>query len=130
MIVPDNELSWTFARSGGPGGQNVNKVESKAILRWNVAATDALAPEVKERFMQQQAGRITTEGELVMSSQRYRDQDRNRADCLGKLEAMLDTASHPPRPRRATKPSRRAKQKRLDEKRRRSETKSARKSPE
>src|SRR5438045_4441326 len=92
VLIPDEELEWSFVRSGGPGGQNVNKVASKAVLRWNVAASPSLAPDVKSRFMAQQRNRLTTEGDLVLTSQRFRDQDRNRQDCLEKLIAMLQQA--------------------------------------
>jgi ribosome-associated protein len=124
--IPESELSWSFARSGGPGGQNVNKVESKAVLRWNVASTASLPAEAKERLLRQQARRVTTEGDLLVTSQRYRDQDRNRTDCLEKLAGMVQTALTPPRPRRATRPGRAARERRLDDKRKRSETKANR----
>src|SRR5947209_14519339 len=87
--IAEGELHWTFVRAGGPGGQNVNKVASKAVVRWQVRETQALPQEVKQRFLAQQHGRITVDGELVLSSQRYRDQDRNRQDCLEKLQVML-----------------------------------------
>jgi ribosome-associated protein len=76
IAIPDTELEWSFVASGGPGGQNVNKVASKAVLRWNVTKSTALPPEVKERFLTQQKNRITVEGELVLSSQKTRDQSR------------------------------------------------------
>src|SRR6202011_4779269 len=70
LAIPETELSWSFARAGGPGGQNVNKVSSKAVLRWDVAASPSVPEEVKARLRTQQRRRITTEGELVLSSQR------------------------------------------------------------
>lgn len=127
--IPDDELEWTFSRSGGPGGQNVNKVASKAQLRWKLAASAALPDDVKERLMAQQGGRLTTDGDVLIASQRYRDQDRNRQDCVDKLRAIIAQAVHVPRKRRPTRPSRAATENRLDEKRRRSHTKSGRRPP-
>ena len=124
--IPEEEFSWTFVRSGGPGGQNVNKVASKAVLRWNVVANRSLPDEVKARFQQQQHRRITTDGDLLLTSQRYRDQERNRLDCLDKLREMLRAAAVKPKARRKTKPSRAAKERRLADKRRRSALKSSR----
>src|SRR3984957_19745518 len=105
IMIPDTELSWTFVRSGGPGGQNVNKVASKAVLRWSLQNNTTLPDEVKLRLSGQQRRRITTEGEMVLSSQRYRDQDRNRQDCVEKLRGFVLSALEAPRPRKATRPS-------------------------
>src|SRR5437763_1435553 len=102
--IPDNELTFTYARSGGPGGQNVNKVASKASLRWNLAANTSLPIEVRDRLRQQQANRITTEGELLIHGQRFRDQGRNAGDCLDRLREMVLDALQVPLTRRATKP--------------------------
>jgi ribosome-associated protein len=124
--IPEDELTWTFVRSGGPGGQNVNKVASKAVLRWNVVASRSLPDDIKARLQQQQRHRLTTEGDLLLTSQRYRDQERNRLDCLEKLRAMLHAAAVKPKARRKTKPSRAAKERRLAAKKRRSALKSAR----
>ncbi|MGH7225010.1 MAG: alternative ribosome rescue aminoacyl-tRNA hydrolase ArfB [Gemmataceae bacterium] len=124
--IPDEEFSWTFVRSGGPGGQNVNKVASKAVLRWNVVASPSLSDDIKERLRQQQRRRITGDGDLLLTSQRYRDQERNRLDCLEKLREMLRAAAVTPKARRKTKPSRGAKERRLAAKKRRSALKAAR----
>lgn len=126
LRIPDDEFSWTFVRSGGPGGQNVNKVASKAVLRWNVIASPSLPDDIKARLQQQQRRRITGDGDLLVTSQRYRDQERNRLDCLEKLAEMLRAAAATPKPRRKTKPSRGAKERRLAAKKRRSERKSSR----
>src|SRR3954469_8443721 len=107
--VPETEFEWSFVRSGGPGGQNVNKVASKAVLRWNVTASPSLPDDVKARFLQQQRSRITVEGELVMTGQRFRDQEKNREDCLEKLRGLIEKALTVPKPRRATRPSRSSK---------------------
>src|SRR5579863_2295875 len=87
--IPESELRFTFARSGGPGGQNVNKVASKAVLHWDFAANTSLPADVKARFAEQNRWRITTDGVLVLDSQRYRDQAKNVADCVDKLRAMV-----------------------------------------
>src|SRR5437660_7791682 len=89
ISIPEDEFTWSFVRSGGPGGQNVNKVASKAVLRWNLTASPSVPDDVKARLRTQQRRRITGEGELVLNSQRYRDQERNRLDCLEKLRDML-----------------------------------------
>ena len=129
LHIPDEELSFTFARSGGPGGQNVNKVASKAVLRWDVAANATVPPEVKARLVALQRRRVTTEGVLVLTSQRYRDQDRNRQDCLEKLREMLLQAAALPKPRKATRPSKGSKLRRLADKRRQSAVKATRRTP-
>jgi ribosome-associated protein len=127
--IPDTELEWSFARSGGPGGQNVNKVSSKAILRWHLAENTTLPAEAKARLVGQQRRRITTEGDLLVTSQRYRDQDRNREDCLERLREMVLAALEAPKPRKATKPTRASHRRRLADKRRRSATKEQRRGP-
>jgi len=116
VTVPASELEFSFARSSGPGGQNVNKVSSKAVLRWAVAKTPSLPEEVRERFLAKYRTRITTEGELVMSCQRYRDQGRNIEECRTKLSEMIQAVLTAPRKRKATKPSKGSKERRLKEK--------------
>jgi len=127
--VPLDEFEWSFARSGGPGGQNVNKVASKAILRWKLDASPSVSDDVKERFRVRFPSRITTDGEVVISSELTRDQGRNREDCLEKLAAMLRSAAFAPKVRRPTKPSRAAKRRRVEAKRRQSLRKAGRRSP-
>jgi ribosome-associated protein len=130
LHIPEDELSWTFVRSGGPGGQNVNKVASKAVLRWNVVASPSLPDDIKARLRQQQRRRITGDGDLLITSQRYRDQERNRLDCLDKLAGMIRAAAVVPKTRRKTKPSRGAHERRLAAKKKRSVLKAARRSQE
>src|SRR5262245_36920907 len=127
--IPDDEFVWSFVRSGGPGGQNVNKVASKAVLHWDLAASPSVPEPVKARLRTLQRRRVTKEGLLVLSSQRFRDQEKNRQDCLDKLREMVLAATFVPRPRKATKPSRGSRERRLKEKRHRSATKSARRPP-
>jgi ribosome-associated protein len=126
IAIPDGELNWSYARSGGPGGQNVNKVSSKAVLRWNLRATTALPAHVKERLTALNRRRVTIEGELVLSSQRYRDQDRNRQDCLEKLAQLVREAAMLPKTRRATRPTRGSQTRRLAAKKHRSNRKASR----
>ncbi|MBZ0188880.1 MAG: aminoacyl-tRNA hydrolase [Candidatus Obscuribacterales bacterium] len=116
IVIPDSEFEFAFVRSGGPGGQNVNKVSSKAQLRWLIVDSPSIPPGVKERFLERFGSRVTSKGVLVLSSQRYRDQARNVEDCLEKLGAMLVSVVYPPRPRRTTVPSKAAKKRRLDAK--------------
>ncbi len=127
--IPLTELTFTFSRSSGPGGQNVNKVNTKATLRWPVQTSDSLDAGVKERFLNKFRRRITSEGELVMHSQRFRDQGRNVADCLDKLRNLLLEVAAPPVVRKRKKPSRVSVQKRIESKRRRSEKKQSRRKP-
>ena len=117
LELPQRELHFSFARSSGPGGQNVNKVESKVVLRWDVTRSRALPPDLLERFRARFARRITESGELVLASQRFRARARNLADCKEKLAAMLAEVATAPRKRRATRPGRSARERRLAEKR-------------
>jgi len=126
LHIPDDEFAWSYVRSGGPGGQNVNKVASKAVLRWDAAASPSLPDEIKARFRAQHPRVFTTEGEVVLTSQRYRDQERNRQDCLDKLADMLRQAAVRPRVRKKTRPGRGAREARLREKRHRASTKAQR----
>jgi ribosome-associated protein len=124
--IPLAEFQFSFVRSAGPGGQNVNKLNTKAVLRWAIAGSPSLPAGVRERFRAKYGNRLTVEGELVLTSQRFRDQARNKADCLEKLQSMLASVARPPVKRRRTKPSKASKARRLQQKRRRSEHKQSR----
>ena len=126
LRIPLREFQITFARSSGPGGQNVNKVSSKATLRWSVVASPSLPEGVRQRFLARFGPRVTSQGEVLLSSQRFRDAGRNVADCLEKLRTMLAAVSRPPKVRRRTKPSAGSVRRRLAEKRRRSRKKDLR----
>jgi ribosome-associated protein len=129
ITVPDDELQFTFARSRGPGGQNVNKVSSKAILHWDLAANTSLPAEAKDRLRAREANRVTTEGLLVLHGQRYRDQAKNVEDCRSRLREMILRALTPPRRRKATRPTKGSRRRRLEEKRQQSARKEARRKP-
>jgi ribosome-associated protein len=116
LSIPLAELRFSFSRSGGPGGQNVNKLNSKATLRWSPTASRHLPDDVRQRFLAKYARRITRGGELVLSSQRYRDPGRNVADCLAKLRAMLSEVSVPPKPRKASRRTKASREERLRKK--------------
>mgnify|MGYP003813831231 FL=1 len=126
ISIPREELRFTYVRSGGPGGQNVNKTATKAVMRWDVAGSPSLADDVKARFQEKFANRLVAGGELILTSQRYRDQARNTEDCIEKLRAMILQVAQPPVPRTKTRPSRAAARRRLEEKRRLSEKKQSR----
>jgi ribosome-associated protein len=124
--VPLDELTFSYARSGGAGGQNVNKVSSKAILRWPVLASTHLPADLRQRFLERFAHRLTGDGDLLITSSRFRDRGRNVADCVERLQRMLTEVAAPPRPRKPTRPTRSAAEARLAAKRLRSRKKQTR----
>ena len=129
ISIPYTEFDFTFARSGGPGGQNVNKVNSKVTLRWDVTKSPTLPADVLARFRAKYHRRITKDGDLVMYSQRYRDQGRNVADCLEKLRELLLEVAVAPRTRRPTRRTKGSVQRRLKDKKQQSDKKQGRRRP-
>ena len=128
ISIPLSDLEFSFVRSSGPGGQNVNKVSSKAVLRWIPDANpEILKPEVLHRFMKLYPTQWTKKGEFVISSQRTRDALKNREDCLEKLRNMILKALHTPKPRIPTKPTRGSIKRRLEDKAKNSSKKQGRK---
>jgi len=124
--VAESALRWQYARSSGPGGQNVNKVNTKAELWVPVAALTGMTERALGRLWTLGGRRLTTAGEIHIASDSERTQEANRAAVLQRLRELLVEAIHEPKARRKTKPSRRAKQRRLDSKRHRSQTKAQR----
>ncbi|WP_435010644.1 alternative ribosome rescue aminoacyl-tRNA hydrolase ArfB [Tundrisphaera lichenicola] len=130
LAIPLAELGFEFARSGGPGGQNVNKVNSKATLRWKPAESPSLPGPVRERLLAALSSRLTRDGELLITSQLTRDQSRNVEDCLAKLREFVLAAARPPRTRRPSRPTLGSKVRRVESKLRRSTTKRLRRKPD
>ena len=129
LKIPLREFQFTFSRSSGPGGQNVNKLNTKALLRWAVVRSPSLSESVRKRLLSRYRRRVTSEGDLLVCSQRFRDAGRNVADCLEKLRAMLADVAVPPKPRKPTRPSRGSVRRRLDQKRKHSQKKQRRRGP-
>jgi ribosome-associated protein len=123
LAIPAAALEWRFVRSSGPGGQHVNRTSSKAVLRFDAAGTPYLPEAVRRRLLARERPRLTDGGAILISSQRHRDQSRNVADCLDKLAVILERALAVPKVRRPSRPPRAAKARRLEQKRRRSDTK-------
>ena len=123
VLIPEHELTFTTSRSGGPGGQNVNKVSSKVTLSFDLRGSMALSEEQKSRIASTFSTRISKEGILQLSSQRTRSQELNRADVIDRFTELLRRALTPRRKRVKTKVPAAAKERRLDEKRKRGLTK-------
>jgi ribosome-associated protein len=127
-VIPQEELSWRFSRSSGPGGQSVNTTDSRVELSYDLAASDALGPALKERALRALSGRLV-DGVITVTASEHRSQLRNRQAAASRLAALLTAATAaPPAARRPTRPSRAARERRLAEKQRRSELKRLRRS--
>lgn len=125
ITIDEKDLDITFVRASGPGGQNVNKLSTAAQLRFDVSRVP-LAPDVMERLTSLAGQRMTKDGVIVIHAQRYRTQERNRADAIDRLLELLRAAAVRPKPRRATRPTLGSKIRRLDGKKRRSDVKAKR----
>jgi ribosome-associated protein len=129
VVVPEAELNWRFSRSSGPGGQSVNTTDSRVELSFDVAATSALSDILKARALERLGSRLV-DGVLTVAASEHRSQWRNREAARTRLAAVLrDAIAAPPRQRRPTRPSKGAVRRRLDDKKRRSETKRLRGRP-
>lgn len=118
IAICEDELRFQFKLASGPGGQNVNKVATAAELRFDVVGSPSLPEAVRVRLLALAGGRVTQDGELLITARRFRSQERNRQDAIDRLIALIRQAAAPPKPRLKTRPSRAAKQRRMDEKRR------------
>ena len=129
IAIGDDELEERFVRASGPGGQNVNKLSSAVQLRFDLAGSPSLPPDVKQRAARLAGYRLTRDGVIIVVGQRFRSQERNRADVRERLAALLRKAAEPPPVRRATKMPAAAKRRRLADKKKRSERKAVRATP-
>ena len=127
--IPDRDLTLTFVRGSGPGGQNVNKLATAAQLRFDLAGSGALAPEVKARLRALSGRRLTAEGDLLIIARNQRTQEGNRREAEERLAELVRRALVAPKARRATKPTRAARERRLEQKTQRRTTKRLRSKP-
>ncbi len=128
IFIPWSELQISFARSSGPGGQNVNKVNSKAVMEWNVLATESMPMGVRARFLERFGNRLSTDGRLVIASDENSNQEANVKACAEKLRNMVLAVAVAPKIRQATKPTKASKERRIAGKKARAQTKQRRQS--
>ena len=129
LEIPDGELSESFVRSSGPGGQNVNKVATAVQLRFDLAGSRALAADVKARLRALSGRRLTADGAVLIVARNHRSQERNREEARQRLADLIRRALTPPAPRKATRPPRASRERRLERKARTQRTKLMRSRP-
>lgn len=130
LVIPEGELRWRFSRSSGPGGQSVNTADSRVELSFDVARSPSIGPTHRARALERLSGRLV-DGVITVAAEEHRSQLRNRQAARGRLADLLrDATAPPPPPRRPTKPSKRARQRRLDSKRKDGDTKRLRRPPD
>ena len=123
LFIREDEIQLDFIRSSGPGGQHVNKVSTAVQLRFDVRQSDTLTDEIRHRLLRIAGGKMTEDGVLIIKAQRFRSQDKNRRDAIDRLIELIRKATVKPKPRRKTRPSPAARQRRLSTKKKRSEIK-------
>ena len=130
LTIPASELSWQASRSSGPGGQHVNTADTRIQVRWSVRDSAVLSDFQRSRLLVALATRLTGEGEIILASDAHRSQRRNREDVAQRLAQLVREALVPPKPRKKTRPTKASRQRRLQDKKRRSQVKKGRGQPD
>jgi ribosome-associated protein len=123
IVISPDELHFEFVRASGPGGQNVNKVATAVQLRFDIRSSRSIGPETRERLIRLAGKRLNSSGEIVIEARRHRTQQRNREDAMDRLLRLIEQASVSPKVRHKSRPTKASKEKRLEEKKRRSQIK-------